>query len=165
MEKNNNWSDLLLMANKDLQKTGMEIEVVKNIDDYYTINIKDGENTSCFADNYFEDDLLEVINDAWANARIKGQENNRPETLYIVTHVTVSSSEPNANGYVDTKVFYAKEKAEKQLKDWRASEIELRQESECAYHVYDDTDTKFHCTWDNDNEGIIITVNETMVQA
>ncbi len=161
MNSKNSWSELLLMANQDLQKAGKEIEVVKNSDDYYTVNIKNGEQSTCFADNFFEEEMPEVINDAWANARTIDAEKNK--NIFIVTHVTISSSEPNANGYMDVKAFSDKEKATRQLKTWREDELQLRRERGCPYEIYDDTETKFHCTWDSDLEGIIITLNEVPI--
>lgn len=159
MNSKNSWSELLLMANQNLQKIGMEIEVIKNTDDCYTVNIKNGEQSTCFAENFFEEEMTDVINDAWANARISASNKN----IFIVTHVTISSSEPNANGYIDVKAFSDKEKATEQLKSWREDEIELRRESGCPYEIYDDTETKFHCTWDSDLEGIVISLNEVPI--
>ena len=100
------------MANQNLQKIGMEIEVIKNTDDCYTVNIKNGEQSTCFVENFFEEEMTDVINDAWANARISASNKN----IFIVTHVTISSSEPNANGYMDVKAFSDRQKATKQLK-------------------------------------------------
>ena len=88
---------------------------------------------------------------------------NDNTTLFVVTHVTISASEPNANGFVDTRLFKTKKKALKQLKTWRDEEMEYRKTTGAAYAVYTDTDQKFHCTWDSDNEGIIININEVEV--
>ena len=159
MNKRNSWSELLLMANQNLQKIGMEIEVIKNTDDCYTVNIKNGEQSTCFVENFFEEEMTDVINDAWANARISASNKN----IFIVTHVTISSSEPNANGYMDVKAFSDRQKATKQLKTWREDELQMRRERGCAYEIYDDTETKFHCTWDSDLEGIVISLNEVPI--
>lgn len=159
MNKRNSWSELLLMANQNLQKIGMEIEIIKNTDDCYTVNIKNGEQSTCFAENFFEEEMTHVINDAWANARISASN----KYIFIVTHVTISSSEPNANGYMDVKAFSDRQKATKQLKTWREDELQMRRESGCEYEIYDDTETKFHCTWDSDLERVIISLNEVPI--
>ena len=89
--------------------------------------------------------------------------NKIPTTLFVTTHVTISSSEPNANGFVDAKLFKTKKQAVKQLREWRNEELEYRKTTGTTYAVYSDTDEKFHCTWDSDNEGIIITIKEAEV--
>ena len=159
MNRRNNWSDLLLLANEDLKEVNAELEVVKDSNECYSVFIKSIGTSSCFAENFYEDELLNVINNAWANARIRG--NNK--TVYVVTHITISSSDPAANGYTDVKTFSDKDKATDQLKQWRDDELELRKESECDYQIYDDTPSHFHCTWDSDNEGIILSLHETIL--
>ena len=84
--------------------------------------------------------------------------------VYAVTHVTISASEPDANGFSDTRVFGTMEEAKEKLRIWRDEELECRRESNARYVVYTDTDTKFHCTWDLDNEGIIITIRECEIK-
>jgi hypothetical protein len=80
--------------------------------------------------------------------------------IFSVTHVTISASEPDANGFSDTRVFGTMEEAKKQLRIWKDEELECLREYNASYSVYTDTDTKFHCTWDYDNEGIKITIRE-----
>ena len=159
MNKRNNWSELLLLANEDLRAMNTELEVVKNNEDYYSVFIKSIGTSSCFAENFFEDELSDVINDAWANARVRGNS----KTVYVVTYVTISSSDPAANGYTDAKSYNDKDKAAEQLRRWRDDELELRKESGCYYHVYDDKPSRFHCTWDADNEGVIVSLHETIL--
>ncbi len=88
---------------------------------------------------------------------------NEHTTLFVVTHVTISASEPDANGFVDARLFKTKKRALNQLKTWRDEEMEYRKNTGAAYVVYTDTDQKFHCTWDSDNEGVIISIKETEV--
>ena len=76
--------------------------------------------------------------------------NTQPQTLFVVTHVTISASEPDANGFVDARLFKTKKQALDQLKTWRDEEMEYRKNTGAAYVVYTDTDQKFHCTWDSD---------------
>lgn len=86
-----------------------------------------------------------------------------PTNLFVTTHVTISSSEPNANGFVEVRLFKTKEKALKQFKTWRNDELECRKATDTPYVIYSDTDQTFHCTWDADNEGIILTLKEVEV--
>ena len=89
--------------------------------------------------------------------------NTQPKTFFIITHVTVSASEPDANGFVDARLFKTRQKALEQLRKWRDEELEYRKNTGAAYVVYDDNDQKFHCTWDADNEGVIISIKEVEV--
>ena len=89
--------------------------------------------------------------------------NKQQQTLFVISHVTISTSEPDANGFVDTRLFKTKKKALEQLKIWRNEELEYRKTTGASYVVYADTDQKFHCTWDADNEGVIITLKEVEV--
>jgi len=69
----NNWEQLLELANKDLKKYGVELNVllVEDTGDYdLHIFYPDG-TTDIFAQNYYEDELGELVNDAWAHARAK----------------------------------------------------------------------------------------------
>ena len=67
----NNWEQLLELANKDLKKYGVELNVLL-VDDTgdYDLHIFYG-TTDIFAQNYYEDELGELVNDAWAHARAK----------------------------------------------------------------------------------------------
>lgn len=89
--------------------------------------------------------------------------NNTRTTVFVATHVTISSSEPDANGFTEVRVFKTKKKALKQFKSWRNEELECRKANETSYVVYSDTDQRFHCTWDADNEGIIVSLKEVEV--
>lgn len=88
---------------------------------------------------------------------------NQSQVLFVITHVTISASEPDANGFVDARVFKTKQQALELLKKWRDEELEYRKNTGAAYVVYTNNDQKFHCTWDADNEGVIITIKEAEV--
>lgn len=67
MNKRNDWEWLLEKANEDLKKYNSKIEVEQDEDGYYFVTV----NGYDFADNNFEDELYDLVNDAWSNARIK----------------------------------------------------------------------------------------------
>ncbi len=79
MNTRNDWEGTLQMANEDLKQYGMEIIVrpdgpgMEVDDDYHTVFIKDGDEEEVFADNYYERELGEVVNEAWAHARAKAK--------------------------------------------------------------------------------------------
>lgn len=69
----NNWEQLLELANKNLKKYGVEMNVLLAEDTgNYDLHIAypDG-TTDIYAQNYYEDELDELVNDAWAHARAK----------------------------------------------------------------------------------------------
>lgn len=65
MNRINDWHELLRLANEDLSPHGIAIRV-KQEDGCFSVLIGDIP----FAENYYEDELSECINDAWAHARI-----------------------------------------------------------------------------------------------
>lgn len=77
MNRREDWNELLARANEDLQKYNTSIEVEQDDDGYYSVTI----NGCDFADNNFEDELYDLINDAWANARIKAVKDAEREAL------------------------------------------------------------------------------------
>lgn len=78
--KVNNWEQLLELANKDLKQHGVEMNVilVEETGDYDLHIIYPDGTTDFFAENYYEDELGDLINDAWAHARAKA----KSETIY-----------------------------------------------------------------------------------
>lgn len=68
--KVNNWQKLLKLANKDLKKYNAEIGVYEH-DDAYSVTIVVNGKEEEYADNYYEYELCDLINDAWAHARAK----------------------------------------------------------------------------------------------
>lgn len=68
----NNWEQLLEMANKDLEKHGYQLNLLTPDDtDDYDLHILHGDDCEIYAENYYEDELGDLINDAWAHVRAK----------------------------------------------------------------------------------------------
>ena len=82
--KVNNWKELLKMANEDLKKHDAEIGVY-DYDDVYSVTIVVNGVEEEYADNYYEDELQDLINDAWAHARAKAKV--KSETIYRYSEV------------------------------------------------------------------------------
>ena len=72
----NPWEKILKLANKDLNPQKVYINVNPNGDGSYNVEIVDNGNAECYADGYYEDELGECINDAWAHARAKAAKAN-----------------------------------------------------------------------------------------
>lgn len=72
MNKRNDWEQVLDYANQDLAAAGYKIEVDHWEDDTYCLFInKDGKRIEVYAENYYEDELSDVITDAWHYVKTK----------------------------------------------------------------------------------------------
>lgn len=70
MNRRNDWENLLRISNEDLEKTGYSIDIVQPEDGYYNCEIwKDGKRLEVYAENYFEDELSDLVNDAFHYVR------------------------------------------------------------------------------------------------
>ena len=65
MNRRNDWENELRIANEYLEKTGYSIDIVQPEDGYYNCEIwKDGKRVEVYAENYFEDELSDLVMDA-----------------------------------------------------------------------------------------------------
>lgn len=70
MNTRNDWEQTLQYANEALEKVGYEIKVRKTGDGDYTCKIyRNGRKCEDYAEGYFEDELDELVHDAWSHAR------------------------------------------------------------------------------------------------
>lgn len=67
--KVNNWNELLKLANEDLSKHKCKI-TLEEFDNFYTLYIESTttDKWETYAEGYYEDELYDLINDAWAHA-------------------------------------------------------------------------------------------------
>ena len=83
MNKVNNWQATLIAANKALAKQGKEITLAESeFDGTYSVFIKDNiaGGKEVYAENYYEDELCDIINEAWSHACAKTKK--KSETTY-----------------------------------------------------------------------------------
>jgi len=78
--KVNNWKELLKLANEDVKKYNAKIEVINEHGDFSVIITQDGVKHD-FAYGFYEDEISECINDAWANVRVTHRLDERLEAL------------------------------------------------------------------------------------
>lgn len=72
MNRNNDWKGLLKMANEDLDKHGYSLLIVEPEEGFYNCEIrKDGELVETYAENYYEDELSNLITEAWHDTKLK----------------------------------------------------------------------------------------------
>ena len=65
MNRYNDWQTLLAYANEDLEKAGYSLLIVEPEEGFYNCEIrKDGELVEVYAENYYEDELSDLVNDA-----------------------------------------------------------------------------------------------------
>ena len=65
----NNWQELLKLANKNLKKYKIEISAsLIDADGTYDVLIDNNGITETYASGYYEDELGDLINDAWSHA-------------------------------------------------------------------------------------------------
>ena len=65
MNTHNDWKNLLRISNEDLEKTGYSLLLTEDEDGYYSCEIwKDGNMLGVYAENYWEDELTDLITDA-----------------------------------------------------------------------------------------------------
>lgn len=61
----NDWEKLLQYANEDLEKNGYLL-LISEDEGYYSCEIwHNGKVIAVYAENYFEDELTDLITDAW----------------------------------------------------------------------------------------------------
>ena len=70
----NNWQELLKLANKDLANYNTRL-TLEEFDGSYTLYIESTttKKWETYAEGYYEDELSELVNDAWAHARDKAK--------------------------------------------------------------------------------------------
>lgn len=112
----NNWKELQKLANEDLKKYDAEIGVYDH-DNVYSVTIVVNGVEEEYADNYYEDELGDLINDAWAHvrAKIKGE-----KKIYYTATALYNNDE---NHSTESGVFSSEKRAmewlEKQAKQWK----------------------------------------------
>ena len=91
MNRYNDWENLLRYANEDLEKTGYSLLITEDDEEYFSCEVwKDGEKLGVYAENYPEDELSDLITDAWhhVNTYILKKEENRTAIVVQRTKIT-----------------------------------------------------------------------------
>jgi hypothetical protein len=72
MNRYNDWQGLLKMANEELDKFGYSLLIVEPEEGFYDCEIrKDGNLVETYAENYYEDELSDLITEAWHDVTLK----------------------------------------------------------------------------------------------
>ena len=134
MNKVSNWKELLNLANEDLAKYECKI-TFEEFDGTYTLYTESTttDEWETFAEGYFEDELSDLINDAWAHVRAKI--NGEKKIYYTGTALYNNDENHSAESGVFSSEKRAMEWLEKQAKQWQEDQgiddedFELRIES------------------------------------
>lgn len=69
MNRRNDWEGILKIANEDLAAYGYSLKVYEEEEGFYFLDIvKDGVAEN-YAGNYYEDELSDLVNDAWYHVK------------------------------------------------------------------------------------------------
>lgn len=87
----------------------------------------------------------------------------KENTMWAVTHTTISMNDYDANGHTSTKVFTTEAKAKAQLKQWRKEELDFAKEEERDPEIYVDEDDEFRMGWCAASEQLRIMVTPVVI--
>ena len=72
MNRNYDWKTLLTYANQDLDLYGYSLLLKEDNEGYFACEVfKNGEFFDTYAENYWEDELADLINEAWHYIKTK----------------------------------------------------------------------------------------------
>lgn len=70
MNRCNDWEKLLSIFNDDLKETGYSLSITEPEDGFYNCEIwEDGKRAEIYAENYYEDELTDLLYDAFEHVR------------------------------------------------------------------------------------------------
>lgn len=167
------WQPLLTKANEDLRQYGVML-IVDCVDDcFYSLEIRYGLNPKKpnilqykekedYADNYYDNEMEALIKEAWPYAKNKAKSQS---SLWVVTHVTLSDTEYEANGHSDVKIFRCYDKAKQQMQDWINEEKQQLEENSRDYEILQDEPTAFRMSWSGGGfNQVRITIRERSIE-
>lgn len=89
MNKRNDYTEIWKLANANLKKYGIQIELQKDDCDAYSVIIKSkNKQSECFAEGYYEDELGEVINEAYVHALAKAKSQKERKDIKVTKRAT-----------------------------------------------------------------------------
>ena len=66
MNRTNNWKELLSHANEELKPKGYSIRIIRDGSGCYTCKVYKGRKLlETYAENYYEDELSDLVTEAW----------------------------------------------------------------------------------------------------
>lgn len=109
MNKRNDYTEIWKLANAGLKKYGIQIELQKDDCDAYSVIIKNKNGQSeCFAEGYYEDELDEVINEAYVHALAKAKSIKERKGIKVTKRATNNGPRYAISGLTFDQIFRIK---------------------------------------------------------
>jgi len=71
MNRRNDWQGLLKMANEELDEYGLSLLIVEPEKGSFNCEIwENGKKVETYAENYYEDELPDLLTDAWHHTKV-----------------------------------------------------------------------------------------------
>jgi len=83
--------------------------------------------------------------------------------VFVVVYITLSESDPDANGYSETKTFAHYDDAHNYMQLLASNEISFCKDEEREYQIIEDEEKKFHMAWNNQADQVIIKIEDQEV--
>jgi hypothetical protein len=83
--------------------------------------------------------------------------------VFVVVYIALSESDPDANGYSETKTFGHYDDAHKYMQLLVSNEISFCKDEEREYQILEDEEKKFHMAWNNQADQVIIKIEDQEV--
>lgn len=71
MNRRNDWEGILKIANEDLATYGYSLKVYEGEEGFYFLDIVKGGVVENYAGYYYEDELSNLVNEAWYHVKEK----------------------------------------------------------------------------------------------
>lgn len=94
MSRYNDWKNLLKLANEDLDKIGYSLLIVEPEEGFYSCEIwKDGKLVQTYAENYYEDEVSDLIIDAQNYVKAILMKDTKRKGGIVVKRVEITSED------------------------------------------------------------------------
>ena len=152
------WQQSLEKANEELRQYGVMLVVTGDSEEaYFSLEIFYGLDKNHpdvtqfsehedYASNYFAEEMSELIDEARQHAKSKAA--HRLE-VFVVTHVTLHDTDPEANGHTEVKVCNSFDKAKAQMNRWMEGQISDLKARNIGYDILQNEAKGFRMSWDD----------------
>ena len=163
MCKESNYKMLVKTINNSIKKYGVAVVLRKNEQGKYDVGYEmiQSRRMTWTAKNETLTNLGDAINTAWDAAERKGKEQTK--MFYVVSAVTTSESEYDANGHCSSSVFDTLDKAKEKMAEIAQAEKDYCETDEREYEVLEDDDIEFRMGWCDNTEQLRITIAEVVL--
>ena len=154
---------LVKTINQRIKKYGVEVMYRKNEQGKYDVGYEliANRKITWTKKNITLGELGAEVNNAWELAEKQGKVITK--LYYIVTAVTMSESEYDANGYCNSSVFDTLDKARQKKDQYAFDEKQYRESEEMEYEILEDNEMEFRMGWCDNTEQFRVTIHEVVM--